>query len=240
MKKFFVIILVAGIAASCLYFLKRPPGLPKPEVTLPGNEVQHVAPVLKEKRTVSQPEIPKLEAAPAVVLATQGDAGQKETGDKTIIHTSTDFAKGQFDNTAVDGSIHLGNDTTPTTFQSKFKLFGLFHSLPEDIPATFDMVTPSYKGTIPEGSALEFSFRTRSPEGNWSTWTEIDAESLGKPVMLDAPALSLQYKLTFFANDSASSPQITSVTMETRNTVPKAVPLAQDSNSVSSEPKPSQ
>jgi hypothetical protein len=238
MKKSLVIILVAAMAVVCIHFLKSSP---EKVATNAGPSTDKAPPAESAslgKPTLHKPEVAK-RAEDAAVVAKPEPAAPNQSGDKTIIHTTADFAKGQFDNTALDGGIHLGNDTTPTTFQSKFKLFGLFHSLPEDIPATFDMVTPSYKGTIPEGSALQFSFRTRSPDGNWSTWTEISADSLDKPVMLDAPAMSLQYKLTLFANDSTSSPQITNVTLVTRNTVPKAVPLAQEGNSASSEPNPS-
>jgi hypothetical protein len=237
MKKSFVILFLAAVAVVCLYFLKNSPE----RVTSVAN-TPPAGSGLPEKKAPVKPEIAKRaeEAAKQVAVAAKPEpVAPNLSGDKTILHTTAEFAKGQFDNTALDGGIHLGNGTAPTTFQTKFKLYGLFHSLPEDIPATFDMVTPSYQAVIPEGSALQLSFRTRSPEGNWSTWTEINPEALGQPIMLDAPALSLQYKFTLFANDSASSPQITSVTMVTKNTVPKAVPLAQEGSSTSSGPNPS-
>jgi hypothetical protein len=242
MKKFFAILLVAIIAVVCIFYFKGAPKTSEQSAGVSG-ETKKPAESAPEKKSVQHatdaPE-PKVESADKTAVAAKpAVAVPNESGDKTIVHTRVDFEKGQFDNMALDGGIHLGNDTTPTTFQNKYKLFGLFHSLPEDIPATFDVVTPSYQGTVPEGSALEFSLRTRSPEGNWSPWMEVKAESLGQPIMLDAPAMSLQYKLTLFANDSASSPIITSVTLVTKNTVPKAVPLAQESDSISSGPNPS-
>jgi hypothetical protein len=242
MKKLFAVLLVATMAVVCIFYFKGAPKTPEQSAEA-GSETKKPAESAPEKKSVSRaaeaPE-PKVESADKTAVAAKpAVAASNESGDKTIVHTHTDFEKGQFDNMALDGGIHLGNDTTPTTFQNKYKLFGLFHSLPEDIPATFDMVTPSYQGTVPEGSALEFSLRTRSPEGNWSPWIEVKAESMGQPIMLDAPAMSLQYKLTLFANDSASSPMITNVTLVTKNTVPKAVPLAQGSNSAGSGPNPS-
>lgn len=130
----------------------------------------------------------------------------------TVTQAASDFASGQFDNTVVVANgLTLGDDTTPTTFQSGYKYFGLFTSAPQSVNA-FDALSASYRSTTPSGSVVVFAVRTQSAGGDWSVWTEINAAS-GKSI--DVSATGWQYRLTLYAKDKASSPIIHSVTIQT-------------------------
>ncbi|MDB6123948.1 MAG: hypothetical protein JWQ71_2941 [Pedosphaera sp.] len=214
MKKIFAILIVC-IAVGGIYFFVRAKVSEKQNVQ--QSERQVFAKNITEKPG-AEPTLPTAVAVKPVappVSAPPTDASPKPTASKPITHTAADFVKGEFDNIVLNNALHLGNDATPTTFQNKYKLYGLFHSLPEDLSTTFNKVIPSYQGTIPEGGALGFWIRTRTSDGTWSTWIEVGAENMNQPIMLESPATSWQYRLTFFANDTATSPNITSVTVGT-------------------------
>jgi hypothetical protein len=226
MKKIFAILVVCIVAGFIYHFVqsRNVAETPAPKLPNAAQAITQQRPTEQEQLSNSPAEKPAtVSPTPSAVAAAPLATGTpvlvgsapRESGSKPITHTATDFVKGEFDNIVLNDALHLGNDTTPTTFQSKYKLYGLFHSLPEDLPTTFNKVIPSYQGTIPEGGELGFWIRTRTADGIWSTWTEVGTEHLNQPIMLERPATSWQYRLTFFANDTVSSPRITGVTVGT-------------------------
>ncbi|EEF58562.1 hypothetical protein [Pedosphaera parvula] len=224
MKKISVLVLILGFVVGFKYFSKRQPESAKqvniqeatPELNERVNPVKH-----KSSRQNGAPESGELTpvvATPTPTPATEVVAvAQKQPVSTVITNTAADFAKGETNNVILsNGLMQLGDDATPTTFQSNYKLFGIFHSLPQDLPAPIDRVFPNYQATIPDGGSLMFAFRTRSADGNWSTWTEVNPDQLNEPFMLESPGVSLQYKLSLFGNDAATSPKIASVLMGTQ------------------------
>ena len=59
---------------------------------------------------------------------------------------------------------------------------------------------------------LLIEFRTRSADNAWSAWVPLTKEP-GTQMRLENGAVAWQYRLTFFANDPAKSPQVRSVSM---------------------------
>jgi hypothetical protein len=234
MKKSLFLVFLLCLVAGFVFFSSRqkpvkqgePEQTAEPVIAHTGSvhtrlEPRHRENVIQPKEVVSAPAAP---AAEPVVAA------RKMPLREVITNTVAEFSRGETNNVILSGgTLRLGDDATPTTFQNKYKLFGLFHSLPEDLPAPIDRVFPNYEATIPDGGALMFAFRTRSADGRWSTWNEVNPDQLNQPFMLEDPAVSVQYKFMLFGNDTASSPQITSVFMGTQtaaepSTVPNSVP----------------
>jgi hypothetical protein len=131
----------------------------------------------------------------------------------TITQSASDFASGQFKNTVlVINGLTLGTDTTPTTFQSEYKYYGLFTSSEQSVNA-FDSIKASYNASIPNGSVVVLSVRTLSFSGHWSPWQEISEADLGKSI--DVVGNGWQYRLTLYAKDLAQAPIVHSVKIQT-------------------------
>jgi hypothetical protein len=235
MKKSLFLAFLLCLVAGFVYFSTRQstpvkqaePEQAKEPVLAHAGSVQ-ARPEPTHQESVAEPKEPASAAASPVTESVL--VARKMPVRAVITNTVAEFSKGETNNVILsDGSLRLGDDATPTTFQNKYKLFGLFHSLPEDLPAPIDRVFPNYQATIPDGGALTFAFRTRSADGKWSTWNEVNPDQLNQPIMLEEPGVSVQYKLMLFGNDTASSPQITSVLMGTQTaaepaTTPNSVP----------------
>lgn len=235
MKKSLFLVIPLCLVAGFVFFTTRQPKPVKqgePEQTT-KQAIAHTGsvqarPEPKHHEIAVQPK--EVVSAP-VATATEPVVAARKMPVRTVItNTVADFSKGETNNVILsNGALRLGDDATPTTFQNKYKLFGLFHSLPEDLSAPIDRVFPNYQATIPDGGALMFAFRTRSADGRWSTWNEVNPDQLNQPFMLEDPAVTVQYKFMLFGNDTASSPQITSVLMGTQTaaepaTIPNSVP----------------
>jgi hypothetical protein len=131
-----------------------------------------------------------------------------------VRQTASDFGKGQFDNTTlVKSGLRLGDDTTPATFESGYKLFGLYTSQPESA-AAFDALRINYRATLPAHSEIVFAFRTLSESGAWSVWREVSASERTKSFAV-LRAVSWQYRVTIYANDVDKSPTVHSVSIQT-------------------------
>src|SRR3954469_18388841 len=101
MKKF-LIVFVAAMALVSIYFLKNSPERATADAVTPGDQAPPVESGPRAKPALRKPVTPKhADVAPEPVAEAKLEAGnQNQSGDKTIIHTTADFEKGQFDNTA--------------------------------------------------------------------------------------------------------------------------------------------
>jgi hypothetical protein len=129
----------------------------------------------------------------------------------TSVTAAKGFYHGTMSNLVLkEGRLSLGDDTTPTTFNNGYQLFGVYTSSEHHTRNAFQKVRFGYRGNVPSGSALICEIRTEAG-GTWSGWQEVEADQLGKLISVDSSATSWQYRLSFFANDKASSPSIQSV-----------------------------
>jgi hypothetical protein len=140
--------------------------------------------------------------------ATKGDASGGFKEKRPIVHTGVDFAFGENQNLEiVNGVMQLGNDAKFAPRLMPYKIFGIHVSqeIPSDTP--IDYVVPELQSSRGEQSELTFEIRSKSADGTWSVWQEVQQDSK-KPVQLEAPSVSWQYRLTFYANDPAQGPKV--------------------------------
>ncbi len=144
-------------------------------------------------------------------LAIAGIALNAMAASTTIAISGTQFYKGTMVNVVLDnGVLHLGDDTTPTTFNSGYKLFGVYTSGEYEARTPFQSLSIAYQGTLPKESALTTQIRTRVG-GEWTLWKNISLAQLSKPSAVDGSATAWQYRMSFFANTVESSPKISGV-----------------------------
>ncbi|MDB6029559.1 MAG: hypothetical protein JWM68_5782 [Verrucomicrobiales bacterium] len=130
----------------------------------------------------------------------------------TVVVSGTKFYNGTMSNIVLEnGTLHLGSDTSPTTFNSGYSLFGIYTSGELTARNPFQSLSFNYDGVLLPGSDLVCAVRTQAG-GEWSIWTELTASQLGKPIAVNGSATALQYRISFFANSQATSPLIRSVT----------------------------
>ncbi len=134
-----------------------------------------------------------------------------------IAHSASDFEKGEMQNLKiVDGALQLGDDASFTPrFKPQYKTFGLYVSPEQSVGEDFDIIAPNFDVTPFEDNEVTFEFRTRSADGEWSTWYELTKEP-GTQMSIEKAGAAWQYRLTFFANDPVKSPKVRSVSMTSK------------------------
>lgn len=148
----------------------------------------------------------------------------------TMAISGSQFYNGIMDNVVLDkGVLHLGNDTTPTTFNSGYQLFGLYTSGEYTPRNAFQSLSFSYQGVVPPQSAITVAVRSEVG-GVWSTWHEISPSEFAKPISANGSATKWQYRMSFFANSVESSPAIRSVAVRLFSTGAAATPAIQTAN----------
>jgi len=148
----------------------------------------------------------------------------------TVGISGTQFYNGTMSNIVLDHNVlHLGNDTTPTTFNSGYLLFGVYTSGEISARKPFQSLSFNYQGVVSPKSALTCAVRTEAG-GVWSTWQEISSAQLGKPLAVDGSATAWQYRMSFFANSVETSPVVGSVVARLFSSGAAATPARQTAN----------
>jgi len=202
------------VAAACLilslfYFLTL-----RPEVSSDSSNPSSSQNLTKS--TVDQTSENNSTGAKRWTRAAKGDAAPVAMGTRIVSHKPADFENGSPENAIVTDGLQMGNNPAFVSRVLPYKTFGLYISPEESYAELFDVIVPKVEATSPEGSDLTFEFRTRPPGRDWTVWEEVTDDRLNQPFHLDAPAAAWQYRITFYANDSASSPKVLGVKMETQ------------------------
>jgi hypothetical protein len=137
--------------------------------------------------------------------------------EEITVHMASDFLLGDRANVVVDGPLRLGDGAGfPPRGAPPGQRSGVYIS-PEQEPAEpFDILVAEAEAVISDGSDVVFEFRTRALEGGWSVWERIEANAMSQPIGLGLPAAAWQYRLTFFADETAAAPEVHSVAFATR------------------------
>jgi hypothetical protein len=148
---------------------------------------------------------------------TKGDASEVTSAPlapiKKIVHQPSDFTKGELENTIVTDGLQLGTNPTFLSRLKPYRFFGIYISPEEQAGTAFDRVTPNCDLLPANESEMTFEFRTKPVNADWTVWEEVAITNFNQPFMLEAPATSWQYRLTFYANDPANSPKVRNVSM---------------------------
>ena len=204
MKRSVGILLCLGVVIALVLFLRSS----KPAQTTPPHTEKQTAEVeATQNASATHRSRPR---------TAKGDASQIAS-DREIVDTPAEFARGEMQNLAiVDGAMQLGNDATYVPRFKPYKMFGIYVSPERTISEPIDTVTPNFDVTPFENNEVTLEFRTKSADGNWSTWQEMTQEP-NKPMRLEQPAVGWQYRLNLFANEPNNSPKVRSVSLTGKN-----------------------
>jgi hypothetical protein len=156
---------------------------------------------------------PFQKAIASAVLVTAITLNAAVPSTTTTVVYGTQFYNGTMNNVVLqNGVLRLGTDTTPTTFNSGYQLFGVYTSGEYTSRNAFQSLSFNYQGVVTPAAALTCAVRTEAG-GVWSTWREIAPSELGKPVSVTDSASKWQYRLSLFGNSVELGPQIRSVTV---------------------------
>lgn len=154
-----------------------------------------------------------------VRTATPGDASLgSDPRNEVFTQQGAEFERGDMQNVVVTTEGMQMGDTR--TFISRvnpnYKLFGVYVSQEEFVSQSFDTIVPTMNVAPGANSEVTLEVRTRPIDSEWTVWEEVTKENLGQPITLGMTAAVWQYRLTFYANDSASSAKVQKVTIATR------------------------
>lgn len=137
--------------------------------------------------------------------------------DEITVHVSADFRHGSHSNVLVDGGLRMANEDeyVPRGAPPDQK-YGVYLSPEQEALQSFDELILQSEARVPEESELAFEFRTRAVDGDWSVWRRIEPNQMSQPIAVGSPANAWQYRLTFFAQESAPGPEVESVAFVTR------------------------
>ncbi len=144
-----------------------------------------------------------------------GEPEETNPAPKAIVYGPTEFSRGELQNIVIEGGIRLGNSASfVPRFNPKYRLFGNYISPEEEIQTPFDSATINFKVAGLNNNEANFEIRTRDSNGAWSEWKEVSPHSMKEPVSFGTKAVAWQYRVVLFANDSASSPIVESISIE--------------------------
>lgn len=128
-----------------------------------------------------------------------------------VVHSETDFERGQSDNVEWIQRLRLGERIGNADTQRGYSLFGTFCSAEQVAPHSFNRLLIDCNGTFPEESAVVIDARVQFENGAWSEWQEIKVADKADPISWPSPAVGWQYRLAFYAIEHSSSPEIEAV-----------------------------
>ncbi len=168
--------------------------------------------------------------AVALVAAASVTVNAASPTTTTVAISGSQFYNGIMDNVVLEGGVlRLGTDTTPTTFNSGYQLFGIYTSGENNAHNAFQSFSFNYQGVVLPVNAVTCAVRTKVG-GVWSIWRELAATELGKPVAVDGSATAWQYRISFFANTRETSPLISRVVVRLFSSGAPATPARQNAN----------
>ncbi|MDB6027058.1 MAG: hypothetical protein JWM68_3281 [Verrucomicrobiales bacterium] len=203
MKNTKLVVVALALVVVGIYFWQRPV-----QKNLPGNKIETPEASIEREDAVSGKSWKR------AATQTQAEPASARIP-VAVVHQATDFIKGESANTVVTDGLQMGGEARFKPRLFPYKLFGIYISPEEQSADVFDTVIPSCKSTTVEGTKLTFELRTKSREGDWSVWQEVSTNQLEKPFLVNSPALNWQYRLTFYADDPAQSPKVSSVSILT-------------------------